>query len=98
MVIPVHNSFRSFRRAVRINARFLAAQNDPIDSPPTSVADSRNDTLAILPAIETFDLPDIGFCVRVVQLLDGLDYKPWRNLRVISPFVSLDLFQLRLLS
>jgi hypothetical protein len=75
MVIPVQNSFRSFRRAVRINARFLAAQNDPIDSPPTSVADSRNDTLAILPAIE------IGFCVRVVQLLDGLDYKPWRKSR-----------------
>src|SRR5438876_464144 len=36
------------------------AQNDATDFVPAPVAGSCHDALAILPAIETFDLPDVG--------------------------------------
>src|SRR5579864_584194 len=74
-----------------------AAQDDAANFVPASVPSSRHDAFAILPPIKTFDLPDVGFDVRVLQLLDGLDHKPGANFQVISLFVALDLFQLRLL-
>src|SRR5579864_732046 len=74
-----------------------AAQDDAANFVPAAVPSSRHDAFAILPPIKTFDLPDVGFDVRVLQLLDGLDHKPGANFQVISLFVALDLFQLRLL-
>src|ERR1700722_7340114 len=86
-------------RSCKPLAHFLlvlpAVQNDATDFVPTSVAGSRHDPLVILAAIETFDLPDVGFDVGVLQLLDGLDHKPRAKLHVISPFVSLHFLQLR---
>src|SRR5208283_3108142 len=50
------------------------AQNDATNFVPTPVTGSRHNALAILPAIETFDLPDVGFDVRILKLFYGVDH------------------------
>jgi hypothetical protein len=54
---------------------FSAPQDDASDSVTASALCGGDHFLAIFAAVETFDLPDVGFHTGVLQLLDRLHHQ-----------------------
>src|SRR5271157_6497257 len=74
-----------------------AAQDYASNFVPAAPARGRNYLLAVLPPVETFDLPDVRLNFRVLQLLNGLNHEARPNFQVIGILVPLDPIKLRLL-
>src|SRR5262249_48871829 len=53
-----------------------------------------DDVRTVLGSLESFDLPDVGFDARVLQLLDGFRHEPWPKFEVVCLLISIDLVQL----
>src|SRR5262245_13002713 len=51
-----------------------SAQNDAADLVPTAAPRSHHNLLAILAAVEPFDLPQVWLHAGILQLFDGLDH------------------------
>src|SRR5437016_1659274 len=59
---------------------FSPAQDDATDFVASTPTRSRNHLLAVLPAVESLDLPDVRLNLRILKLLDGLGHQPGANL------------------
>src|SRR5579862_738333 len=60
------HSSRNFQPFARLLGLPSAVQNDAADFVTTSVTGGRHDAFVILPAIETFHAPDVGFDVGIL--------------------------------
>ena len=58
-----------------------ASKHDATDVVPTVAPRDFDDSLAVLAAIEAFDLPDIGLDARVLQRRDAVAISAGRSLR-----------------
>ena len=77
---------------------FAAAQNDATDLVSAIPARGGHHLFAVFPLVEPLDLPKVRLNPAILQLLNCLHHQLRTQFEVVSRFVTLEPFKLRLLS
>src|SRR6266849_2450843 len=75
---------------------FAPSEDDAPHVGPATAARGGHNLLAVLPPLESFDLPDVGLDLRILKLLDRLGHQPGTELPIVGLRIPLEPVELGL--